>query len=200
MLLVGLTGGIASGKNSVAKILSEHGARIIDADIICRELVEKDQPAFSEIVQFFGKDILLNDGNLDRKKLGKIVFEDKEKRKVLNLIIHPKVIAEEMRLAKNIEEEDPHALVVVNAALLIESGNQNNVDKVILVGATEDRIIKRIVKRDGLAKSEARLRIKSQLPFKEKTKYAHYVIENNGTFSELRYKVEGIYKELNLLL
>ena len=200
MLLVGLTGGIASGKNSVAKILSEYGARIIDADIICRELVEKDQPAFREIVHFFGNDILLKDGNLDRKKLGKIVFEDKEKRKVLNSIIHPKVIAEEMRLAKSIEEEDPHALVIVNAALLIESGNQNNVDKVLLVGATEDLIINRIVKRDGLTRNEAKLRIQSQLPFKEKIKHAHYVIENNGTFSELRHKVEGIYKELKPLL
>ncbi|MDH3973114.1 MAG: dephospho-CoA kinase [Deltaproteobacteria bacterium] len=200
MLLVGLTGGIASGKNSIARILEEFGARIIDADIICRELVEKGKPAWQEIVHFFGNDILLEDGTLDRKKLGRIVFEDAGKREVLNSIIHPKVIDEELRLARLMEKEDPHALVVVNAALLIESGNHKNADKIIVVGANENQIIDRIIKRDGITRKEAKLRMASQLPFREKIKHAHYVIENNGTFEALRKNVEQVYKDLARLL
>lgn len=196
MLLVGLTGGIASGKSSTARILEELGARIIDTDIICRKLVEKNRPAWREIIHFFGEDILMEDGSLDRKKLGNIVFRDEEKRKKLNAIIHPKVISEELRLAKGIKEEDPYALVVVNAALLIESGNHKNMDKVIVVGADEDRVIDRIVKRDGLTRDEARLRMASQLPLREKIKLAHYFIENNGTLDELREKVEMVYNDL----
>lgn len=200
MLILGLTGGIASGKNSIAGILKELGAQIIDADILCRELVEKDKPAWQEIVQFFGKDILLENGSLDRKKLGKIIFENPEKRDILNSILHPKVIEEETRIAGEIKKKSPKALVVVNAALLIESGNHKNVDKVIVVGADEDKIIDRIIQRDGLGREEAKLRISTQLPFQKKIKYAHYVIENNGTLDELKIKVKKVYNDIKPLL
>lgn len=196
MLIIGLTGGIASGKNSVSTILAEFGARIIDADIICRELVEPGKPAWREIVSTFGRDVLKKNNEINRKKLGEIIFNAPEKRDLLNSILHPRAIREEWRRIARIERDEPDALVVVNAALLIESGNYRDVDRVVVVAAEGETMIRRMMKRDGVSRDEAILRINAQMPMDEKIKHADYIIENNGSMEELRGKVIELYRAL----
>ena len=196
MLVIGLTGGIASGKDTVAGILRELGARVIDADVISRELVEPGKPAWHAIVGAFGRDILDEKEEIDRRKLADIVFRDSEKRALLNAIMHPKVIEEEWRRIGRIEWDEPDALVVVNAALLIETGNYRDVDVVVVVAAEEEKMIRRMMERDGLTREEAVLRLKAQLPIGEKVKFADYVIDNNGSLEELREKVIKLYEKL----
>ena len=197
MILAGLTGGIASGKNSVARIMSDLGAKIIDADIISRELVEPNLPAWNDIVSEFGEEILDSKGNIDRTALGNIVFGDKERREALNKILHPKIIDEEYRRIDEIKKSCPDSIIIVNAALLIESGNYEKVDKVIVVTSSTSLAIKRTMARDGLTKDEVALRMKSQSSDEEKLKHADYVIDNNGTFEELQDKVVSLFNSLN---
>ncbi len=199
MLLAGLTGGIASGKNTVATLLKELGAKVIDADILSRELVEEGRPALKEILDAFGPAVIKADGSLDRKALGEIVFADDEKRELLNSILHPKIIVEERRRIYIIKKDAPHSIVVVNAALLVESGNYKDMDKVIVISADEDIILKRVALRDGLSPDEIRLRIKAQSSISEKLKYADFVVENNGTTEELKEKVVELYGELKAM-
>ena len=199
MLLAGLTGGIASGKNSVAALFEELGARIIDADLLSRELVEKGMPAWQSIVDSFGPAVIKADGSLDRKALGEIVFADDEKRELLNSILHPKIVEEERRRICLIEKDAPHSIIVVNAALLIESGNHKSMDAVIVVSADEDIVLKRLALRDGLSTDESLLRIKAQASISEKLKYADFVVENNGTMEELKEKVVKLYGEMKVM-
>jgi len=196
MLVAGLTGGIASGKNSVSMVFKELGAKVIDADKICRELVRPETPAWHEIKEYFGGPVLKDDFCINRKKLGDMVFHDAEKRKALNSILHPKVISEEKRQLEVIRKEEPHSIVIINAALLIESGNFRDVDVVILVTASKETMMSRVMKRDRISKSDALLRIKAQMPTSEKLKYADYVIENNGAMTELREKAANLYELL----
>ena len=199
MLLVGLTGGIASGKNTVATLLKELGAKIIDADLLSRELVEKGRSAWQEIVDTFGPAVIKADGSLDRKALGEIIFAADEKRELLNSILHPKIVEEERRRIGLIEKDAPGSIIVVNAALLIESGNYKSMDTVIVVSADEDLILKRLALRDGLSTDESFLRIKAQASISEKIKYADFVVENNATMEELKEKVAKLYGELKTM-
>jgi dephospho-CoA kinase len=199
LLLAGLTGGIASGKNSVAAILKGLGAKVIDADLLSRELVEKGMPAWQAIVDSFGPAVIKADGSLNRKALGEIIFADDEKRELLNSILHPKIIEEERRRICLIKKDAPHSIVIVNAALLIESGNYKDMDKVIVLSADEDVILKRLALRDGLSPDEGRLRIKAQSSISEKLKYADFLVENNGTREELKERVAKLYGELKAM-
>jgi len=199
VLLAGLTGGIASGKNSVAVILKGLGAKIIDADLLSRELVGKGMPAWQAIRYSFGPAVIKADGSLNRKALGEIVFADDEKRELLNSILHPRIIEEERRRIGLIKKDAPHSIVIVNAALLIESGNYKDMDKVIVLSADEDIIIKRLAARDGLSPDESRLRIKAQSSISEKLKCADFVVENNGTTEELKEKVVKLYGDLKAM-
>ena len=189
MLTMGLTGGIAAGKNSVAKILEGLGAFIIDADITSRELVKSGSCAWQEIVHAFGRDILDDNEEIDRKKLGKAVFKDSKKREALNNILHPKIIEEEWKEVSSINRKNPNSLIVINAALLIESGNYKDVDIVVLVMAKVDTMIERMMMRDNFSKEEAMSRLNAQMSIKEKQRYADYVIENDGSLQELGKKV-----------
>ena len=199
MLLAGLTGGIASGKNSVAVILKGLGAKVIDADLLSRELVGNGMPAWQEIADAFGPAVIKSDGSLNRQALGEIIFADDEKRELLNSILHPKIIEEERRRICLIKKDAPHSIVIVNAALLIESGNYKEMDKVIVLSVDEDTIIKRLALRDDLSPDESRLRIKAQSSISEKLKCADFVIENNGTMEELNEKVSRVYGELKAM-
>ena len=199
MLLAGLTGGIASGKNSVAAMLKGLGAKVIDADLLSRELVEEGRPAWQEIVDAFGSAVIKADGSMDRKALGEIVFADDEKRELLNSILHPKIVEEERRRICLIEKDAPHSIIVVNAALLIESGNHKSMDAVIVVSADEGIILKRLEHRDGLSHDESRLRMRAQSSITEKLKYADFVVENNGTMEELKEKVVKLYGEMKVM-
>ena len=196
-LLVGLTGTMGSGKTTTALLLKEMGAFIIDADVICRDLVLPNRPAWKEIVHEFGKGILQNDHEtIDRAKLARIIFNDKIKKDQLEKILHPKVIAEEMKVAGQVFREHPDIIVVVEAALLIESGNDQRMDKVIVVTCGEEQSIHRAMKRCSLSREEAISRIQNQMPQVDKIKKADYVLQNDGSREDFKIKVQALYSDL----
>ncbi|MBI5455009.1 MAG: dephospho-CoA kinase, partial [Deltaproteobacteria bacterium] len=162
-MVIGLTGGIASGKTFVSNELKRLGAHIIDADVIAREIVEPGRPALAEIVKEFGLRILKADGTLDRKALAGIVFSDKEKLQILNGIMHPRIIERTKALIDEIQSSHKDPLIVVDAAVLIEAGIHGSVDEVVVVLISEEEQMKRLIARDGLTEDEARKRVASQL-------------------------------------
>ena len=196
MLRVGLTGSIATGKSTVSRMFVECGAHLIDADLLAREAVSPGQPALREIVASFGPGMLAADGTLNRDRLAGIVFKDPTQRARLEAIIHPYVFAEEERRCLEIGEKDPHAVVLFDAALLIETGAYKNKDRVVVVTADEQTQLARLTARDSLTEPEARERIAAQIPLSDKIKVADYVIDGTLPFEKLRQEVSRIYKEL----
>lgn len=185
MRVIGLTGGIASGKSTAAKILVELGARVVDADQIARDVVAPGQPALAEIVARFGSEYLLPDGTLDRKRLGAHVFADSDERRKLNAITHPRIAAEtQARLSQLREAGEP--LAVYEAALLVENGAQAGLDGLIVVACAEPTQRARLMARDGLSAEEADARMAAQLPLAQKVAVANWVIDSNGTLAETR--------------
>ena len=195
-LLVGLTGGIGSGKSLAASFFKELGAHIIDADQLSRNLVDPGQTALKEIVEYFGENILDSTGNLNRGKLAKIVFQDPEKKSVLEKILHPKIFEKEQEIFLKICNEDPFSIVIIDAALLIESGNYKHVNKVIVVRCSEESQIQRVLSRNAVSSDEVVARIKSQMSLEEKIKYADFILDNNGKQEDLRNAVQEIYLKL----
>lgn len=195
-LIVGLTGSMGSGKTTAASLFKDLGASVIDADAICRELVLPNQLAWKEITHTFGNAVLKEDKTIDRIKLADIVFNDKTQKALLENILHPKVIDEEMRLCGEIFKINPQAIVVIDAALLIESGNYKKVDKVIVVTCDPESLICRAIKRSSLTREEAILRIQNQMPQEEKIKKADYILQNDGNQEDFRTKVQKLYAEL----
>lgn len=193
---IGLTGGIASGKSTVSSLFRSLGAHVIDADILSRQVVEPGKVAWKEIVDYFGTGILLSDGTLDRKKLGSIVFQDLPKREVLNHIVHPRVLEEEARLYQDLRFKYPNALIITDAALLIEAGSYKRLSKLIVIYVDEQTQLQRLMLRDGISAEEAWSRIRSQMPLSEKVKYADYIIDNRGSLEETRQQVEVLYREM----
>ena len=198
-LLVGLTGGMGSGKTLAASFFKDLGAFILDADLICRKLVEPGQPALKEIEDTFGKEIFSTSGNLDRRRLADLVFDDPEKKQSLESILHPRVFEFEMHEYGAIRMEHPNAVVIVDAALLIESENYKKMDKVIVVNSDEKNRINRILARSELSKDEITARIKNQMPSEEKVRYADFVLENSSDKDNLRSQVKDIHAKLALL-
>jgi dephospho-CoA kinase len=198
-LLVGLTGGMGSGKTLSASFFKDFGAFILDADLICRKLVEPGQAAWKEIEAVFGKEIFTGSGNLDRRRLADIIFGDPEKKQTLEDILHPKVFEFERLEYDAIRKEHPNALVIVDAALLIESGNYKKMDKVIVVNSDEKKRINRILARSELSRDEIADRIKNQMPSDEKVRYADFVLENSLDKVNLLSKVKDIHTKLALL-
>ncbi|OGV98765.1 MAG: dephospho-CoA kinase [Nitrospinae bacterium RIFCSPLOWO2_02_39_17] len=199
MLLIGLTGGMATGKSLVSTILKELGAFIIDADKISREIVEPDKPAWFKIVEFFGRDILNSDMIINRKRLGEIVFNDPLKKKRLEEIIHPLVIEEENRRVEDYKRLNPDGMAVIDAALLIEAGGYRRVDKLIVVYADRKTQLRRLMERDRLKKEEAEKRIDSQLPLDEKVKMADFVVDNSASKENTVRQVMDIFSKLKSL-
>ena len=196
MIIVGVTGGIASGKSTVADIFKREGGYIIDADFISREVVEPGEPAWQEVINVFGPEVLNEDRSIDRKKLGEIVFSDPEKRKKLEEIIHPKIQEERKRKISEIEKKDHQAVVFFDVPLLIELNKQDTVEKVVLVYVSPEVQMARVVKRDGLTEEEAWKRIGAQMPIESKKKYAHYVINNEGTLEQTKAKTKEVFQAL----
>lgn len=196
MVLVGLTGGIASGKSTVTRVFRSLGACVIDADELAREVVRPGTPAWDEVVSYFGEGILKKDGSIDRSQLANIVFDDPEKRKVLNSIVHPRVFAEAERRRKEIEEKDPVAVVVFDVALLIESGAHKKMDRIVVVYTDEETQVRRLMERDRIDRESAIKRIRSQMPLIEKKGYADYIVDGAMSVEELEQEIERIYKEL----
>ena len=195
-LLVGLTGGMGSGKSLAASYFRELGAQMIDADRISRELVAPEKPAWKEIIEEFGSSVLNSDQTLNRKQVGAIVFNDESKRKKLEDIIHPRVIVEERRLYERYRQENSRVLAVIDAALLIESGNYKNVDTVIVVQCGREEQIRRVMERDGTVRSEVENRLNSQMPLEEKVGFGDYILRNDGTRESLKSQVGELYRNL----
>ncbi|MGI6712510.1 MAG: dephospho-CoA kinase [Bacillota bacterium] len=198
MIIIGLTGGISSGKSTVSAILKELGAYIIDADAIAREVVMPGRPAWREIIHVFGAKILQEDGQINRKALADIVFQDEEARRKLNEITHPRISEERNRIIAEIAAKDEKAIIVFDVPLLIETGMYKEVDEVWLVALPEDLQIKRLINRDKISEEEALRRISSQMPLAEKKKYAHHIIDTSGSRIDTIKQVYKLWKQLVL--
>ncbi len=192
-ILVGLTGGMGSGKSLAASFFKELGAKIIDADIISRKVVESGQPAWKEIVEEFGTGFLNPDQSLNREKIAAEVFQNDTKRVILENIIHPHIFSEEKKRYKEYSDFDPKAIVIINAALLIESSNYKNVDVVVIVQSSPETQIERVMQRDGISREEVKNRLKSQMSLEEKSKFADYILNNECSREELKSQVGDLY-------
>jgi dephospho-CoA kinase len=197
-LVIGLTGGIASGKSTVSNMLKELSIPVIDADQIAREVVQKDKPAYKEIVRTFGKGILASDLQIDRAKLGAIVFQQEEKRQLLNQIVHP-AVRKEMLAQKEAFLQEGHPTIVLDIPLLFESKLTSLVDKILLVFVDDDIQLERLMKRNHFTKEEAEARIRSQMPLIQKVPLADAVINNNGSIDETKSQLLAILSKWNAL-
>lgn len=199
MMLVGLTGGVATGKSTVAKMFKQCGAVVIDADELARDVVKPGRAAWREIVKTFGKIALNPDRTLNRRTLGAIVFNDRSKLRHLERIIHPRVEREQARLTRQAARKDPNALVIYDVPLLFEAGVDKRVDTIIVITADRETQISRLKKRNGLSRAEAIRRIRSQMPLAKKIQRADHVL--NGTLPRplLRRQVGQLLKDLRLL-
>jgi dephospho-CoA kinase len=195
-LLAGLTGSIATGKSTVSRMFAHLGARLIDADLLAREVVMPGQPAYARIVEEFGPQVIQEDGSLDRKALGAVVFADAAKRKRLEEITHPAIGARQQRILSVLDEEAFEGVVIWDAALLFEGGGVAKMDCVVVVYADPETERRRLMERDGLSDADARARIASQMPIAEKAKLADHVIDNSGTREETERQVRTVYGAL----
>ncbi len=195
-MLIGLTGGVASGKSLVAGELKRLGAHVIDADDIAREITAQGRPAYHAIVKEFGAGALFKDGAINRGALGDIVFSDQDKLKRLNEITHPVIREAIEERIRDIEAGHENPLIIIDAALLIETGLYKKVSKVIVVYAEEDKQTERIMKRNNLTEAQAKKRIAAQMPLKEKLKFADYIIYNNSGPAAALSATREIYGKL----
>ncbi len=196
MLIVGLTGGIASGKSSAGRIMAKLGAKIVDADLLARVVVEPGRPAFVAIVERFGGEVIAEDGTLDREKLRDIVFNDKKALKDLNMITHPEVFKEILREIEDYKNSNSKDLLVLDIPLLYEAGADAIVDVVAVVYVDRETQIERLIKRDKFSRSDAENRIDKQMDLEEKKKRAEFVIDNCGDFGDLETEVNSVFGEL----
>ncbi|RDB22987.1 Dephospho-CoA kinase [Hypsizygus marmoreus] len=196
MLVIGLTGGIATGKSTVSKLLRARKIPVVDADVLARQVVEPGTSGLKKIVSYFGPDVLLPDGTLDRKKLGSIVFNNEEKRKKLNSIVHPAV---RWAMFRKVVEYwvGSEKYCVLDVPLLIEGGVWKWVGKVVVVYCSADIQLQRLMMRDNSTVEEATSRLNSQLPIAEKVEYADIVIDNSGTPQELDAQIDAFVEKLD---
>ena len=196
VLRVGLTGGIATGKSTVARIFATLGATILDADEIAHRLVEKGAPAYEPVARAFGEEILTPDGAINRARLGRIIFADTEKRAALESILHPLIRKEEANLVELLADTGQGRIAVSNAALLIETGFYRDYHRVIVVHCAPEVQLDRILKRDALSEEEARARISAQMDTREKLKVAHYAIDTTPGHSATETRARAVFRHL----
>lgn len=196
MLRVGLTGSIAVGKSHVSGLLAGMGCRVVDADELARRVVEPGAAGLRAVVEAFGPWVLKPDGTLDRERLGREVFADEGKRRLLNSLLHPLIMAEQDELLRRWEREDPRGIGVVDAALMIESGGHTRFDRLVVVHCRPEVQLERLMRRNGLSREEARRRIDAQMPQEEKLRHAHFRIDTSGGFDETRRRTEEVYAAL----
>ncbi|MEW6276416.1 MAG: dephospho-CoA kinase [Bacillota bacterium] len=197
-MIVGLTGGIAAGKSTVSQMFKDLGAYLIDFDELAREVVKPGKRAWQKIVEYFGNDILNEDLTLNRQKLGELVFHDPKKLRKLNEIVHPEVFREDQKITDEILSKNPRALIIKDIPLLTEAGAQKLVEKIIVVYASSQTQLERMIER-GFNEEEARARIDAQAPLEEKLKYADFIIYNDGPLEDTRKQVAEIYLKLRNL-
>jgi len=188
--IIGLTGGIASGKSTASAILRKFGASIIDADKIARKIVEKDSPALFSIKRCFGEEVMLEDGNLNRRKLGSIVFNNHSLLKKLNEITHPYIIKEIMNEINWYKKTYEDHVIIVDAALLIEMDLVQLVDEVWLIATSEEEQMNRLMQRENMSEEEAKKRIHAQMPLADKKQYANRIIDNSKDVDYLKIQLE----------
>jgi len=188
-MILGLTGGIATGKSTITGMLRERGIPVIDADQIARDVVEPGKPAYEAIVAHFGREILLADGQIDRKKLGEIVFSDELERQKLNAIVHPEV-RRVMREEAETAEKNGASIVFMDIPLLFESKLQHMVDKIVVVYAPAHMQLARMMERDELQEEQAQKRLRAQFPIDQKKADADFLIDNSGSREEAERQVE----------
>ncbi|HNQ02420.1 MAG: dephospho-CoA kinase [Syntrophobacterales bacterium] len=196
MLNVGLTGGIATGKSTVVRMLVRRGARVIDHDALVHALQEPGRPVWRQIVEVFGRGILDDGGRIDRKRLGALVFGDEVRRKALEGIVHPAVLEEAERERERIGRQDGRAIVLSDIPLLLEVGMQDRFDLILLVYAPPEVQIERVMKRNGMTREEAAARLSAQMPIDEKLRRADVVIRNDSTMGDLEKRVDEVWQEL----
>jgi len=187
--LVGLTGGIATGKSTAARFFAEAGAVVIDADLLARRVVAPGSPCLEEIRREFGERVLRPDGSLDREGLGAIVFSDARRRARLNALVHPRVAAEAEREIQAAHARDPEALIVYDVPLLFEGGMEGRFDRVVVVYVPREEQLRRLRLRDGISEEEAEARLRSQLDIEEKARRADEVLDNTGSVESLGRQV-----------
>ena len=195
MLLVGLTGGIGSGKSTVARMLEERGAVVFDADLLAREAVEPGTPGHTAVIERFGADVLAPGGELDREALASIVFADPSARRDLEQIVHPEV----RRLFAEGSEayHDTDRIVVFSAPLLVESGMHTAFEILVVVSATVATQIERLMRQRGMSEPAIRARIDAQAPLEDKAAVADFLVDNEGTLAELQSQVERLWHDLS---
>ena len=202
MLKVGLTGGVACGKSTVAKMFADLGAQVADADLIAHELYRPGQEVYLELVKRFGKEIVKPDGEIDRAKLAAAAF-DGGRVEELNKIVHPAVIRQQDRWMHELTARDPNAVAIVEAALIFEAGVEDRFDKIMVVTCKPEQKVTRYAERTGRNQADARAdvdrRTKAQIPDEEKARRADFVIDNSGSVEETRHEVQRIYAELKVL-
>ncbi len=200
MLKVGLTGSIAVGKSYVCEVLRELGCHVLDADFTAREVVARGTPGLAEVVSNFGPEVLTPGGELDRPKLGSIVFSNSHKRELLNSIVHPRVIEAQNEWLRVTEARDPDGIAVVDAALMIESGGYKRFDKLIVVWCRPEIQLKRLILRSTLSEAEAQARIAAQMPQDEKKRFADHLIDTSDGFGPTRLQVIDVVRKLRELV
>ncbi|NBI28306.1 dephospho-CoA kinase [Chengkuizengella marina] len=193
---VGLTGGIATGKSTVSNMLVERGARLIDADVIAREVVLPGHPVLKEVAEHFGQDILLEDGSLNRAQLGEIIFNDPSARKDLEGLLHPQIRSLMKERMAQYEMEEPERLVVVDIPLLFESNLQELFSSVVLVYVPESIQLERLMNRNQLSLEEAKKRIEAQMPIENKKKLADFIIDNSKSIEHTEKQVEQFWEDI----
>ena len=196
MLIVALTGGIATGKSVAARVLEELGCYVHHTDKIAHELMEPEKPAWREIVDYFGEEILNNDKTINRFKLGSIVYSDRKKRLSLNKIVHPLVSEKRKEIIQSLEKNGHYKIFVSEAALTIEAGFVEFFDRIVVVYCEKEIQIKRLMERDQISRSEALKKLKSQKDPEEKIKYADYTIDTSGTLQSTIEQAERVYRNL----
>jgi dephospho-CoA kinase len=199
MASFGLTGGIASGKSTVAQMFAELGAKIIDADKLGHEQLRSGTHAFDEIVRRFGAGILNAEGEIDRRRLGDVVFADPDERAALNAIVHPAIMARRQELTRLYDAEDPGAVVISDAALIYEAHIESWFLKIIVTWCRTEQQLERVMSKAGLSHKAAERRIHAQMDPDEKRRRADYVIDTSGSPCETRQQVEALYPQLKRL-
>lgn len=196
VLRVGLTGGIATGKSTVARIFATLGATILDADEIAHRLIEKGGPAYEPVVRSFGEEILNPDGSISRSRLGRIIFSDSARRAALEAILHPLIRKEESNLVELLADTGQGRIAVSNAALLIETGFYRDYHRVIVVHCAPAAQLDRMMRRDGLPEDESRSRIAAQMDTREKLKVAHYSIDTTPGHAATETRARAVFRHL----
>src|SRR5690606_9520167 len=196
MVLVALTGGIASGKSTVASRLAEHGAVVVDADQVAREVVGPGEPALERIAEAFGTGVIAADGSLDRAALGAVIFDDPERRRQLNAITHPAVLERSQQKFAAAFAADPHAVVVYDIPLLVEAGRAEEFDLVVVVHASAETRIRRMIDHRGLTREEAARRIAAQATAAGGLAIADVVIDADGTIEETLRQADELWTRL----